>query len=562
MAAKCILFFLSAAFFFLPLSVSLGQVETVPLENPVYDFLKLMSVKKVIPTINDDNPNLSKGQVADFLRKIDEKKSELSSVEKSTLGKYKNTFLPELMNDKNTDVIFGGTGKFGDRMVDFFSKKQKYLYVVNKENFTNFTNLYGHLYYGKEFKPSDSSTALFDGGLRTNGTAYKHFGYSLKFNVGGLTGSKGLARKMMPELNSNFKFNENLEKLSNYDYIDGYVNFYTEPAEDMNISVQIGREKIKYGFGYSDRLMLSGLANDLDFVKFGFHYGVINYSSVVASGVGYYSVNRDSNYTKYISLNRLKLAFPDLFDIGFYEAVVYSDRFDIGYINPLGFYKLIEMSLQDRDNGLFGIDIQTHFLRNIQFQGAFLLDENIVFQLSNLNLSSNKTAYQVGAMVYEPFGLKDLSFILEYTKIRPYVYSHINRKNNFTNYGVILGSAIGPNSDRIYTKLAYNISAWVSISLEYQKIRKGKNIYDANGNLIKNVGGDEYIPYVWGVDPEETDFLDGQRINSDVATVNFRFEPFRNFIFDVIYAYRRDVDKTFGGTSDASFGFIRMTLDY
>ncbi|MCX6162325.1 MAG: hypothetical protein NTV87_13465, partial [Ignavibacteriae bacterium] len=110
-----------------------GQVESVPLDNQVYDFLKLMSVKRILPSINDDNPVLSKGEVADYLKKIDAKNKELSEVEKKTLEKYKTVFIPELMNNKNTDVIIAGDGSFGKRVGDIFSKKQKYLYLYKKE---------------------------------------------------------------------------------------------------------------------------------------------------------------------------------------------------------------------------------------------------------------------------------------------------------------------------------------------------------------------------------------------------------------------------------------------
>ena len=40
-------------------SVCFSQVENVPLSSPVYDFIKEMSVKKII-AFDDDNPNLSR----------------------------------------------------------------------------------------------------------------------------------------------------------------------------------------------------------------------------------------------------------------------------------------------------------------------------------------------------------------------------------------------------------------------------------------------------------------------------------------------------------------------
>ncbi|MCX6161180.1 MAG: hypothetical protein NTV87_07580 [Ignavibacteriae bacterium] len=541
-----------------------SQVESVPLDNQVYDFLKQMSVKRILPSINDDNPVLSKGEVAEYLKKIDAKNKELSEVEKKTLEKYKTVFIPELMNNKNTDVIIAGDGSFGKRVGDIFSKKQKYLYLYKKENFTNYTNLTGHLDFTKEFKPSsDSSVFMMDVGFRTNGTAFKHLGYGLSVSAGFVFGSAELARTVKPELSSNYKFIENIENIRNYDFADGYLKYYAEPADDMKISVQLGREKIRYGsVGYADNMMISGNANDLDFIKFDFKYGVLNFSSIHASTVGYYNVIHDSNYTKYIATNRLKLSFPDLFDIGMTDMIVYSGRFDLAYLTPLGFYKYIEMSLQDRDNGIVSFDFQSHFMKDLQFQAAFMLDENILGNFQNLSLAANKTGYQLGVMAYEPFGLKNVSLILEYTKIRPYVYSHVNRKNNFTSFGQLIGGDIGPNADRIYAKIAYNISEWVSLNFEYQHIRKGNDVYDANGNLVRKVGGDPYYPYIDGVDPKEAVFLDGDRVNTDAAIVNLRFEPFRNLIFDLVYNYTMYNYITRGNKNDINYAFLRFSIDY
>lgn len=65
----------------------------------------------------------------------------------------------------------------------------------------------------------------------------------------------------------------------------------------MDLSFQIGREQLKYGLGYSKRLSLSGDAPNMNFLKFNFKYGIINYSSIFASTVGEFSpVKRSEIY--------------------------------------------------------------------------------------------------------------------------------------------------------------------------------------------------------------------------------------------------------------------------
>ena len=74
-------------------------------------------------------------------------------------------------------------------------------------------------------------------------------------------------------------------------------------------------------------------------------------------------------------------------------------------------------------------------MKNLELQGTFLLDENILSNLGDLEKYTNKTAYQVGAYWYEAFSVPDLSFVIEYTRIRPYVYTHNNPKNIFCIIG-------------------------------------------------------------------------------------------------------------------------------
>ena len=56
--------------FFLFAFVVSAQVENVTLEHPVYDYLKEMKVKHIIGFIHEDNPNLARLEVQNFLKEI------------------------------------------------------------------------------------------------------------------------------------------------------------------------------------------------------------------------------------------------------------------------------------------------------------------------------------------------------------------------------------------------------------------------------------------------------------------------------------------------------------
>ena len=548
--------------FILAVSIN-AQQENVPIDHDVYTFLKEMKVKNIVGDVHDDSPNMSRAEVRKYLEKIDSKYAELSATEKKLLRKYQNEFYDNSADSTNTFLFFGGNSNFSSDYSDFFSDKIKYLYAYRKPGVNFYFEMLGRVLYGQAFEPKSNNSELFDIGFRGRGTLFDKLGYSMTIQKGGISGSLGFASTLDPRLNYNFKYIENIENIGNYDFTEGYLRYYSEPVEKMHMAFQIGREKIKLGYGYGSRLVLSGDHPVLDFLRLDFSYGAFSFTSITASTVGSFHLTRTNNYTKYYAYNKFKLSLNNFADIGVGEGIVYSGRgFDLAYLNPFAFYKFEEMSLQDRDNGTVYLDLQTNCFKNIELQGTFFLDENILSHLQDMNLFTNKTAYQVGAFWYSPFSINDLSAVFEYTKIRPYVYSHTNPKNSYTSFGQTLGDSIGPNADEIYARLSYNFSERLRGNFEFRRIRSGENIYDGQGNLLFNAGGDFLVPYRDGIDPQHIEFLAGERINKNIFTFSFRYEPIRDIFFDVLYRLSLERNLTREISNNSSYAYLKMTLEF
>ena len=558
-----ILLFLNFAFLTFP-QIGFTQIENVPLSNSVYDFLKEMSVKGVIHGFDDDNINLSRFQVISFLETAEQQSSLLNNTERKLLRKYSVEFETENMNGENATVLFDGKENFREKIKEAFSDKQKYLYAYRDGNSNLFIEGIGNIYLSNEVKPDYKKNAIImDGGIRAKGTLFGRLGYNFMINKGLVLGSKSLAALTEPRLNTDYKFLEDKERILNYDFAEAYLKYYFEPSKKLNISIQFGREKIRYGAGYGSKLILSGNTPNMDFLKTSLSYGIISFSSIHASTVGQFSFNKDETFTKHFSANRLKVSLPGLFDFGICESVIYSRPFDFAYLNPILFYTFTEKALQDRDNKNFSIDLQTKFIKNVELQGTLFIDDDELFStFGGKSDYDSKNAYQVGAFIYEPFSLDNLSLILEYTKIRPYVYTHYNYKNSYTSYGLNLGHSIGPNADEIYSRISYDIKDWGKVNLEYQKIRAGENLLDEDGNIIKNVGGDIFTPYRFDIDSKEAKFLDGERINTHNVTLNFRFEPLTNFIFDLFYIYNKENNISENSSINRNFAYMKLSIDY
>jgi hypothetical protein len=540
-----------------------AQQENVPIDHDVYTFLKEMSVKRIIADVHDDNPSMSRAEVKEHLKEISAKSNELSQTEKNILKKYQDEFYDEKADSTNTYQMFKSDNDYSSNISDFLSDKIKYVYTYKDEGVNFYMNLMGRAIYGAENSPNITNTELFDGGFRFRGTLLDNLGYYFSFIKGGIEGNNRFAAIVDPRLNYNFKYVENFENIGNYDFTEGYLRYHIEPFKKMDISFEIGREKMKFGYGYGDRLILSGNSPLMDFIKLDFKYGVFSFSSWTASTVGEFDTARANDYTKYIATNQFKLSFKNMFDFGIGESIVYSGRgIDLAYINPLAFLKFTEMSIQDRDNATAWLELQTHFLKNIEFQGTFFIDDDPLGNLQDMNNYINKTAYQLGIFWYSPFSISDLTFVIEYTRIRPYVYSNIHPGDTYTAWGQILGDQIGPNSDEILLRAAYNVSSSLRMNCDYQFIRHGDNIYDAQGNLIFNSGGDVFITHRDNIDPIDIKFLSGERINTSILTLDIKYEPIRKFFFDLLIEKIWKKDITMNVSNNTSYSYLTMTLEF
>lgn len=561
MIKSILIFFVSM---FCAVNICFSQADNIPLDNGVYQFLKNMSVKHVIGSINDQDPVLSRMQVEEYLDEIEDNYDELSYVERRLLKKYQVELIFYEQTEKNTTVLIDGDGKFSERAGDIFSDKQKYLYRYERGKSNLSFDLLGRAEYINTIKPDTKLNGkILEVGFRGYGTFFGHLGYSLMVRAAGVWGDRSVLTNAEPWLRYNYKYNELTDEFGSYTIVNGYTRYQTEPGKNMLLAIEIGKERIKTGYSYDQSLVISDNGPEMDFIKFNYNWGIMRFNSYTASTVGPFVQDRSKNYTKFIAANQIVFSIPKVFDIGIGEQEVYSGRgLDIGYLTPFGFYKYLEQDLQDRDNGTFYLTFQTNFIKNLQFNGTAYLDENFIGKLNDFSLATNKVAFQIGAMTYAPFGLDNLSLQFAYTYIRPYVYSHINPQNSITGFGTILGNEIGPNGDRIFTRLSYYFSEKIKFDLTYAHSRKGNNIYDAQGNLIKNVGGDVFLGYNIDTDNKYAPFLDGARVNTDNIAATLRIEPIRGFVFDINYTYNYSNNLYKKIKSDNSFAFMRLLLDY
>jgi len=155
-----------------------------------------------------------------------------------------------------------------------------------------------------------------------------------------------------------------------------------------------GREYNQWGVGHHGNPLLSTNAPVYDQLKFIIRYWRFKFTHLTAfleyiSPEGRISVKSQPHINQYWSGNRLELDVGKGVQLGLSEGVIYGDRsLQLGYLNPLSFYKSVEHYYGDRDNGVLGIDLEWRIFNGIKIYGEWFIDDITTTKLGSMEINS------------------------------------------------------------------------------------------------------------------------------------------------------------------------------
>ncbi len=547
------------------LSTSYSQVENVPIDDPVYTFLRRMDAKGILPKYHDTFLTLPRIEVSKYLDILNEHRNRLTTTEKELLDMYRAEFSLDYGLDKAPrTILLDDSTTITKRIGDLFSSKEKFIYAYRDSSVSFYGNFIFSLNMtsanGTSHAPTSYEMGIFGG--RVHGTIGSSFGYYLQVTNGLLYGDKTYALGMDPQLQANYKIHE--ANSNSFDETEGYLQYHNNW-----LTVQVGREQLLWGTAVDpeEKLYLSSDAAPFDFIRMNAQYGIFSFAYIHGWLQGmrtfvynaYADMYDESVEPKYIAAHEINLSFPGVLDFGANEMIIYSRPSpELAYLNPVNFFKSVEHSLQDRDNALLTFDVKTHFLDPVQIFGSILIDD-MDFSKLGTKYWGNLFAYQIGGYYIEPFKIPDADLLIQYTLIDPYVFSHHIPVNSYTNKELTLGYPMEPNSDRWVTHAGYWLSRDVYIQGGYIRERHGANIVDSNGILITNVGGDILFGHRAG-DGIEKEFLGGIRTIADRFQAKLVYQIVRNIFCELQFEYRLQsifdpVDNSTTKTTDRTFYF-------
>jgi hypothetical protein len=520
--------YIASVLFLFATVCAIAQVEHVPVSNAVYTFLEHAQVAGWLEHFSTAQLPLARKDIVSALENISKQTSKMSAGELSTFNDFAREFG---LAPAGTAVIFYSSSDtnqvLGSRLL---SDDEKYIY--HYQNSTEGTNLsvrpLGSLDCIVQ-KQGDSTRKVLVGnlGVRLYGTLSNNFGYYLQATNGTvISGERALALED-PHLHQNVKFTT---YDSDFDFTESHVAF-----EYKWFRADIGRETRQIGSGINQKFIISNGSPACDAINIGAKWSGFEYKFTHASLVSFSDSTAQFGVgsaipNKYLAMHRFALR-PSWGEIGFSEMVIYSKRsIDLAYLNPLSFFKSLEHALHDRDNSLMGLDFTIRPIQGLEFRCTYLLDD-IKFSEIGKNYWSNKSALNLAVLARID---RSLDLGVEYARVEPYTFSHFSEHNAVTNDQQLLSGTLQPNSDETSLLARWWYGSRYPLELNVSYRRHGENVTDANGKIIRNVGGD----VLYSVGPEDSMkayFLDGIRRNSLSVGLQTGFELCRGFNIQATY---------------------------
>jgi hypothetical protein len=236
--------------------------------------------------------------------------------------------------------------------------------------------------------------------------------------------------------------------------------------------VSVGKDNLSWGPGRHGALLISDNPLPMEMAKLSALFRSIKFNAFT-------SILEGKEERRYLSGHRLELSLWDKINLGIAETIVYTP-FKIDYLNPLQIYtidtaaKIIEVK-ENPSNVLISGDLDLLMLRNLELYGELMIDDFVPTRgLRSFKNWGSKFGVLLGGYYVEPFSLKDTALRIEYAFINQYAYTHDPPITSYTHLGSVIGHQIGTDADDLYLDVKHWLTDKLSLSLSYELERHGE----------------------------------------------------------------------------------------
>ncbi len=320
-----------------------------------------------------------------------------------------------------------------------------------------------------------------------------------------------------------------------YDISESFVQWY-----GRNLSVALGRGRHQWGPGRFGQLFLSAEGPPFDYARldavlrgpqglalyYTFLHGFLK--PVDAPGDTLYILTnwrlRVIDARKFFAAQRFELRARSNLLLGFSQGVIYGDRgVELAYFAPLSFLYSVQHAHGDKDNLLLSFDATWRPFSGLTTYGELLIDDMAMAEFFT-DSERNRSAFTLGLHAIPLPSSRFFDAQAEYTRMRPFVYSHAFSVNRYMHWESPLGYTLEPNSEFITCQLRAT-SYPAQFGFRWQRQNHGANPPG------QNVGGDITTPLL-DSSSGSYPFLAGQLERTDRYSITALLELLENFLIE------------------------------
>jgi len=215
---------------------------------------------------------------------------------------------------------------------------------------------------------------------------------------------------------------------------------------------------------------------------------------------------KNGRYGKFLTFHSLRAAVGSKTYVSFYDAVVYSGRFDPSYLIPVPSI-LIDHSNGNGDNLLSGMLFEYKLQPGISWNTDVTIDYIDYLKLMKLKLTGDYRAAVKTGLTYAPTDSLCDIMTIDYTVITPFTYSYGSTGSggsdytaSFTNGGTSMGLQLPSNSDQIAMQIRLtpmrNLKVTTLVSIAHHA-NAYESLSDSEADAVftanKNAGGTDSV---------------------------------------------------------------------
>ncbi|MDP8269650.1 MAG: hypothetical protein P9L97_13080 [Candidatus Tenebribacter davisii] len=311
-------------------------------------------------------------------------------------------------------------------------------------------------------------------------------------------------------------------------------------------SLIVGRGTHVIGNNIGGSVILNDACNDygyfsgkLDFSKFSISlmHGTLIPDSTNVNELGI-PINKDYS-DKYIAVKKIDWLPNSKLHFFAGEEVLYGGRdIDPSYLLPQTFLRATEHNLRDRDNVLIFCGMNLNPVSQNTIYLNFIFDELTKSKIFT-NWWGNKYAVQLGNS-YLINKEREARFTIEFTAVRPWIYTHKILHNKYSNDGIGLGFPDGSNLVQIAGEFNYKFLKNLSGNIHGSYTRQG------------SLGNDFTINYE--TRPDDTaNWLEGANTEKIMLRSIIRWQPLTHHNLLIGHAITRADNNDLANTLSISY---------